>query len=210
MRVCLFDIEIAKAIRGRAEEPIEGIEYCGGFTDHAGCGISCVGAWDYVQERPRIFAADNMDEFREIIRAYDLLVTFNGVNFDNQVLRASGFEFGPKVEHYDLLRELWIHDGLNPDVFNPRTHGGYGLDRCVEVNFGLGKTGNGALAPVWFQRGLIGALHDYCLADIWLEKKLFDLVIADKEIINPKTGDRIKLPNPMAVHTAIDPEEIPW
>lgn len=197
MRTLLFDIEIAKAILGRGEQPIEGIEYCGGFHDHAGCGISCVGAYDYHQERTRIFAADNMSEFQAIIREYDLLVTFNGINFDNPVVMASGLEFGPTVKHYDILRELWISDGLNPDAFNPSTHGGYGLDRCVEVNFGLRKTGNGALAPVWFQRGLIGRLHDYCLADVWLEKKLFDLVIADKPVINPKSGQPVTLPNPL-------------
>lgn len=192
----IFDIEILKAIPSSKEPVIEGIEYCGGWTDHQGMGISCIGAYDYYTDRYRVFCADNFAEFQAILTLPVTLVTFNGINFDNRVLAANGFAFDGEVKHYDILREVWAAAGLNPDVFNPRTHGGYGLDVCAGTNFGAGKTGNGALAPVEWQQGKIGSVIDYCLNDVRLTKMLFDLILSNDEFKHPKTGYPMKIRKP--------------
>lgn len=193
MRAVIYDIEIAKAIPGRNGEQQTGIEYCAGWKDHANMGIACIGAWDYVEDRARVFTMGNISEFLDLCDDRDLLVGFNSIPFDNAVIAATlnrpAFD---ESRCYDLLREIWAAAGL-PAEFDFKTHGGYGLDAVCEANFGTKKTGNGALAPVDWQRGEYGRVIDYCLNDIKLTKQLFDRAMGDGNIKCPKTGNRLYL-----------------
>jgi hypothetical protein len=196
MRALIYDIEILKAIPDRNGQRLEGIEYCEGWHDHANMGIACIGAYDYVEDRARVFTEDNMSDFLDLCDDRDVLVGFNSIPFDNAVIAATrNIDLLPEARCYDILRELWAAAGL-PPAFDPRTHGGYGLDATCEKNFGTNKTGNGALAPVLWQRGEIGKVIDYCLNDIRLTKQLFDRIIGLQSIRNPKTGEELKMRAP--------------
>lgn len=198
MNAIIYDIEIAKAIPSPNSYCEKGIKYCGGWSDHARMGISVIGVYDYVEDRYRTFCADNSDEFTALWDNRDLCVGFNNIPFDNAVIRATkdaDWQCPDDVRCYDLLREIWIASGLEPE-FNRKTHGGVGLDAVCERNFGAKKSGNGALAPVDWQRGKYGTVIDYCLNDIRLTKKLFDLVLSGKPVINPKTGAELMLRMP--------------
>jgi len=196
----IYDIEIEKAIEGRNDGfRLEGIEYCQGWHDHKGMGISCVCAYDYEQDRHRVFFKDNSAEFFVLALSHDILIGFNNIGFDNKVLSAQGW-FPMDVDgmpylwdekSYDLLREIWLAAGLGPEFVYP-SHAGYGLDAVIKANAEIlggnfGKTGHGAVAPVDFQSGNYGRLVDYCLTDVWLTKKLFDLIYSGSILIDPKT-----------------------
>lgn len=190
----IYDIEIKKAIAGRNDQRQAGVEYCEGWNDHAGMGVSCIGAYDYAQDRYRMFLADNMPEFTELCASADVIGGFNSIPFDNKVCQLNDIPV-PDDKSYDLLREIWAAAGL-PPAFNFRTHGGYGLDAMAFTNLGASKSGNGATAPVDFQRGRFGTLTDYCLTDVWLTKKLMDLVIRDGQLKCPKTGSMLTIRKP--------------
>ena len=189
MDAVVYDIEIIKAIQGKNEDRLEGIEYCNGWHDHEGMGISVIGAYDFVEDRYRTFCEDNITEFLALVDNRKVRISFNGVGFDDKVIN-SCITCGVSLlkDHYDILREIWLHRGLNPDRFNWRTHGGFGLDAMCQANGLGGKTGNGALAPVQWQRGQIGSVIDYCLQDIKLTKDLFVLSQQGK-IKSPKGGE---------------------
>lgn len=182
MQIIVYDIEIKKAILGRNEEPIEGIEYCQGWSDHTGMGISSITAYDYAKNRMRVFMDDNMGEFALMVQEADLIVGFNSIAFDNKVCRANGIAI-PEGRDYDILVELWAAAGL-PRHFAGKQSGGFGLDATCDANFGLKKTGNGALAPVLYQRGQYGALLDYNINDVYLTARLLDKIIAQKGVLN--------------------------
>ncbi|RQZ17261.1 hypothetical protein DIE15_12370 [Burkholderia sp. Bp9031] len=192
----IYDIEIAKAILGRGETRVDGIQYCDGWHDHAGMGISVIGAYDYAESRYRVFCRDNFEEFFALCADRAPLVSFNGIGFDDKVLACeSGFTDGffPDVTRYDLLAEIWRAAGLDP-TFGGNSHTGYGLDATCEVNFGIRKSGNGAHAPIAWQQGRIGEVIDYCINDIRLTKRLFDwAVIHGEEIALAKTGESVRL-----------------
>jgi hypothetical protein len=195
----VYDLEIKKGILGRGEERIDGVEYCGGWTDHAGMGISVLGGYCCRENLPLVFCDDNRELLAKNHAQYDFFVSFNGVNFDNKVIKAAWDLTIPDRLCYDILRELWIADGLDPDKFSPRTHGGYGLDACAMANFGIGKSGNGALAPVQWQRGEIGAVISYCLRDVMLTRRLYMNIITNEGFIkHPKTGLPVRLAMPGA------------
>lgn len=196
----IYDIEIVKAILGRGEERIDGIQYCDGWHDHAGMGISVIGAYDYAEARYRVFCADNFVEFLELCAARAPLVSFNGIGFDDKVINAyaataihSSVAMPREPFRYDLLAEIWRAAGLDP-TFGGNSHAGYGLDATCEVNFGIRKSGNGAHAPIAWQQGRVGEVIDYCLNDIRITKRLFDhAVVLGEPIVLAKTGASVRL-----------------
>jgi len=196
----IYDIEIAKAIQGKNEQIIAGVEYCGGWNDHANMGISCICAYDYKEDRYRVFMEENLIAFSILAKTRHTLIGFNNIGFDNKVISANGRflpDTFPDLKSYDILREIWIGAGLGP-TFEYPSHTGYGLDAVIRANFPgcIGKTGHGASAPVLFQDKCYGDLIDYCLTDVWLTKKLMDLILDKGEIICPKTGDTLRIRKP--------------
>lgn len=95
-----------------------------------------------------------------------------------------------------MLREMWIASGLDPDNFNPKTHGGFSLRQTLETNLPklAEKQDNGAWAPVLYQRKKFGELVNYCMKDVRLELELFRHIRANKgRMISPKTKQEIQL-----------------
>lgn len=196
MNAIIYDIEILRAVPSQYSYCEKGIKYCSGWSDHARMGISVIGVYDYLEDRARVFTDDNKGEFAELVKRAPLCVGFNSIPFDNAVIAATnGWAMPEESICYDLLREIWAAAGLAPE-FAKKTHGGYGLDAVCEKNFGAKKSGNGALAPVLWQKGQIGEVIDYCLNDVRLTKKLFDLVIAGAPVISPKDDSTLTLRSP--------------
>ena len=186
----IYDCEIVNAIQGRDEEMLEGITYCEGWRDFKGMGLSVTCAYEYATDKSYVFMDDNLAEFQKLIDRSTHAITFNGVNFDNHLLAANNINTDALIQ-YDILREIWKALGFDPDKFDKSTHGKYGLEACCELNFGLKKSGNGALAPVDWQRGLFGKVINYCADDVHtLTKPLFEKAFVHGYILNPnREGD---------------------
>jgi hypothetical protein len=192
----IYDCEILKAIQGKKEERLEGIEYCSGWRDFEGMGISCIGAYDCREQRYRIFLKDNFQDFQKLLDSRSLLVGFNSLAFDNPLITSNGFTIPDSLQQYDILVEVWRAHGLSPEFKYP-SHVGFGLDDCCRVNFNTGKSGHGALAPVQWQRGEFGSVIDYCLNDVDLTSKLFIFILnSPGEFKSPKTGEKIEIRMP--------------
>ena len=187
----IYDCEIVKAIQNKNEERIEGIEYCDGWRDFENMGISIIGAYDYDTGRYRVFAEDNFDEFQDLVNSTDLVIGFNSIAFDNNLCAANSINI-ENEESYDVLVEIWKSAGLGPDFEYP-SHAGFGLNACAKKNFGVEKTGHGALAPVDWQRGNIGKVIDYCLNDVYLTKLLVDRIIDQEWIQDPRDKEMLKI-----------------
>jgi len=180
----IYDIEIRNAIPDRGGVTAPDVQYCEGWGDHKGMGIAVVGCYDYASDRYRIFCEDNLDHLQLLIKQHDMIVGFNNRCFDDRVLAAAGV-FIPEGKSYDILDEIWRSLRL-PLQFDPRVHGGYSLRALCQVNFRTSKTGDGKSAPALWQRGQIGTVVDYCLADVALTKKLLDRIIRTGQLVNPK------------------------
>jgi len=184
----IYDIEIRKAVPPNYGAPLADVEYCDGWNDHAGMGVAVLCAYDYKTDRTRVFCSDNLVEFGNLIASQECVVGFNNHRFDDRILEAAGIQIAPG-KSYDILQEIWRALDLGPD-FRPATHGGYSLDALCRANFNTSKQGDGADAPVRWQRGQIGSVIDYCLHDIHLTKKLLDRIIRAGVLANPKDRER--------------------
>ena len=182
-KIIVFDCEIKKRIEDCSK----------GWQSHDEMGVSVLVLFDYQTMRYRIFDDKNILEALMLLNTTDLCVGFNTVGFDWKLLRAT-YEM-PDVRasrDYDILREIWLSLGLNPDVFNPRTHGGYKLDDVAYDTIGLRKSGDGALAPVLYQEGRIMELVDYCVQDVKIEKELFEFTQNYGYVF--RGGNKIRVP----------------
>lgn len=189
----VYDAEIKKAIRSKSEDLIPGIEYCGGWKDYGGMGISCMGVYDSWMDQYRVFCDDNIQEFKDIMLIDSFVkVGFNNIGFDDNLIIANNIQINQET-HYDILRQVWIASGLAP-TFEYPSHTGFGLDAIVKSNFkGEGKIGHGEIAPVDYQNGNFGSLIDYCINDVRLTVKLLRQILNTGFLICPKTGKALKM-----------------
>jgi hypothetical protein len=191
----IYDVEILKAIPPKSSSKrVTGVDYCKGWEDYANMGIACIGAYDYGSGRYRVFGWESRAEFISLCQERNPLVSFNGIRFDNKVIEAAWNHSIPDDRCYDLLRQAWMAGGLDPDHFDGQTHGGYGLDALAKANFGLAKTGDGALAPVDWQRNRRCSVIDYCLNDVRITRRIWERVITKLPIT--AKGQQLTLESP--------------
>lgn len=168
-----FDCEIMRLIldRNRPNDPT--LEYCAGWDDFAGMGLACVGAYDFVERRARVFWGESgFDAFSQLAASRDHIIGFNSSSFDDNLCKAHGIEI---TTTYDLLVEARLASGQPAAYTKGVTRKGFGLNDLAELNWGLGKTGDGSRAPELWQRGRQWEVIDYCMTDVWLTCLLFGI-----------------------------------
>ena len=200
----IYDLEIKKRIPPKDPAQIDPrYEYCEGWQDYENMGISVLCAIEV--ENPAdnidlinafIICDDNRDEFVALAERHmklrdpkEHLVGFNNINFDNNALRHNWNLPIPEENSCDLLRKIWLSDGLSLE-FDKQTHMGYGLDDCAVANGFGGKSGNGAKAPKLWQDGRIGEVINYCMRDVFLTYLLWRKLWLEGEMAHPKYPDK--------------------
>lgn len=169
MRVCVFDIEIAKSI-----EEVEG----GWAAARMGeCGCSALVIYDSDSLRYHIYDEKTLKQGVDHLNAADLIVSFNGKAFDVPCLEAiSGFAINEN--HYDILDEIW-------QALGNKRFKGWGLGKVSFRTLGLAKTDTGEHAPELARQGRWGELFDYCLNDVHLTRMLFNIILAEGSVVDP-------------------------
>lgn len=187
----IYDAEIARCIPDPLAERQPDLEYCDGWQDFKGMGISVVCAYVVETRKVRVFLEDNLGEFAELART-ELLIGFNNSGFDDHLLRAAGIEF---LQSYDLLTEIRrVADG-SPYYVRGVTRAGRKLAQVCRANLRQEnqKSGDGELAPVLWQRGRRGQVIDYCVSDVLLLAKLIAKL---PRLVDPATGMELRLQHP--------------
>lgn len=185
----IYDIEIQNLIPDKNKQPLADFQYCKGWDDHFGMGLACAVTFDTARQEFRIFDEFMIDDLKKTLLRTDVVIGFNCLRFDNKVLAAYEIEI-PQHKCYDLLVEIAKAAGT------PTSYSGLSLEAICEANFGMKKTGDGADAPILYQRKRYGELHDYCLADVRLTKKLIDLIWDCGHIKNPRNNQWIRVARP--------------
>jgi len=203
----VFDCETVRPILKKNEKPKDQYEYAESWTDYKGMGISVVCFYNYqtgcIFDLLEDHIKEKSDEFlyaQNLIKENELIAGFNIKKFDNNLIREFGINI-PDIKTYDILELFWLAIGLDPKNFNPRTHGGYNLEKFLKINFPDGdiqKTMNGVNAPYMWQDGKKDEVVEYCRNDVKVEKALFNKIFETGGLINPKTKKFVKMPLPRA------------
>lgn len=161
--IVVFDLETSR--------PVEQCSNGWKSLDEMGISVGC--AFDYRENRFRIFMKDNLQSLVDRLNEPGTtIVAFNHVSFDNQLLRACGYNLKPDeaLINYDMLQIS--REGARGSQFSK----GFKLDDHLRVLSLPMKTGAGAMAPILFQEGKLGELVDYCVQDVSAEKSLFEWI----------------------------------
>jgi DEAD/DEAH box helicase domain-containing protein len=180
--IVVYDLEIKLPIDGKVI----------GWKSFDRMGISVGVSYDYRDGDYRTFFDDNIGELVEQLHSAKLIVGFNHIGFDNQLLRGSGLPLKPDEEltQYDILLES--RKSLGGDQFAK----GLKLDNHLEGTFGREamKTGHGELAPVLYQQKKWGPLTSYCIADVNRTRRLFEHIWEHSFVVTPVHGKRFLAP----------------
>ena len=94
------------------------------------------------------------------------IVTFNGVNFDYEVLRP-----------YGLQPELLYHKSFDIlDRMKKALGHRVSLESVAQATLGVGKIGNGIEAVRLWKEGKIEAVIDYCKHDVEITRQIYEFI----------------------------------
>lgn len=130
-----------------------------------------------------------LSEFPALFSPGVIAQTFNGIRFDHGVLGAQGVAPPADTPHSDLLLDCWGALDLPLDEYGDAHHGGLG-DYAL-ANLGVTKSLDGEQAPVRWQRGDYASVIEYCMRDVRLTERLFELRRSRGWLDNPVTGKRV-------------------
>lgn len=108
------------------------------------------------------FTEDNVSELIEFLKGADLVVGFNHVRFDYEVLSAYTPERLKALPNLDIL--LHVHAALG---FRLK------LDHLAEFTLGRKKSGDGLDAARWFREGRMDLIEQYCRDDVAITRDLY-------------------------------------
>jgi hypothetical protein len=202
----LYDAEIWRCIPDREEYLLDefdgkpGFEYCNGWHDFDGMGISCVG-WATSLGSKGVFVFDlknipsvptpEMLAFQMLASSVPLVVGFNSLSFDDNLMRAYGINL---TTGYDLLNQIRLQGYGSTDWRDSPKGWSYKLDRLARANNIPPKTGSGGLAPVLWQQGQRQEVLDYCLHDVEITVQVLELGLKG-QLVDPNTGRLLTLPS---------------
>lgn len=172
-----------------------------GRDNFAALKISVVGAYSYLRNRYYCFEEREMDAMAELFRESARVVGFSINRYDVPVLHLyfERFARDPQLnlwekDRVDLLEEIEIAMGQR-----------ISLSRLSEANLGVAKDRHGSEAIMLYKTGQIEELKRYCLKDVELTKRLYDLYRERGYLFVPDvhSGEMVKVE--FAVQNALTP-----
>lgn len=131
----------------------------------------------------RIYGEKEVDDLiKELMRA-DLVVGFNNLRFDYEVLHGYTIMDLKQVPTLDMLVEL-------QKTLQHRLS----LDSIATASLGVEKTAEGLQAIKWFKEGRLLEIAEYCCYDVKITKLVHEYGAANKQLFyNNKFGSKLSV-----------------
>jgi RNase_H superfamily len=142
--ILYFDLETQKS----ADE-------VGGWGNISKMGMSIGVTFSTAFSEYKIYGEERVDDLIKDLQRADLIVGFNNLRFDYEVLHGyTSFDLG-QLPTLDMLVEL-------QNTLNHRLS----LDSIATATFGVEKTAEGLQAIRWFKDGRLAEIAEYCCYDV--------------------------------------------
>lgn len=120
----------------------------------------------------RIYTENRVNELIQQLTTADLVVGFNVINFDYEVLMAyTILDLRHQCRTRDLLLDLEIKLGRR-----------IGLDAVATATLGAGKTADGMDAIRWWREGKLLEIAEYCCHDVKCTKLVHEHGVHNKKL----------------------------
>jgi len=146
--------------------------------------VSCVVVYDSYDDKFHEYLDHQIPQLIEHLTEVDLVIGFNILRFDYQVLAGySDFAF-KKLPTLDLLDIIFGHLGYR-----------LSLDHLARETLGAAKSGDGLQALKWWKEGRMRDILDYCRMDVKITR---DLYLYGKTngflLFQNKSGHKVRIP----------------
>jgi DEAD/DEAH box helicase domain-containing protein len=158
--VVYFDLETQRS----AEE-------VGGWDKINAMGLSVAVTYSTARGEYRIYAEKHVDDLLRELQRADLVVGFNNLRFDYEVLHG----YTP----FDL-RQLPTLDML-VDLQSKLQHR-LSLDSIATATFGVEKTAEGLQAIQWFKEGKFLEIAEYCCYDVKITRLVHEYGVQHRQL----------------------------
>jgi DEAD/DEAH box helicase domain-containing protein len=172
-RVLFLDIETQRS----AEE-------VGGWHNKHLMRVAAAVVYDSLEGTHQVFQEDRVQELIEKLKTGELIVGFNIIDFDYQVLKAyTSFRF-QQLKTFDILQEVSRHLGYR-----------LSLGHLAHKTLHTEKSADGLQSLQWFKEGRIDEVIAYCQKDVEITRDLFLFGLANGYLLfETKAGQRVRLP----------------
>lgn len=135
----------------------------GGWSYIRDMGLSVGVTYDPAADRYQVYREADADRLIADLRAADLVVGYNVIRFDYEVLRAYTSDPLRDLPTVDMLVDLHRELGWRPK-----------LDDVAAATLGQRKSADGLAAVRWFRAGQIEKVIDYCQRDVEVTWNVYD------------------------------------
>jgi len=144
----------------------------GGWDKKADMKMSVGVIYSTALEAYRVFSERQVDELIEHLKQADLVVGFNTINFDYEVLMGYTILDLPSALHsFDMLREV-------EKVIGHRLS----LDSLAQATLGVSKVAEGLDAIRWWREGELMKIAEYCCFDVKVTKMVYEYALQHGEL----------------------------
>jgi DEAD/DEAH box helicase domain-containing protein len=144
----------------------------GGWDKKRDMGMSLGVTYSTALGEYRIFGEKRVNDLVDQLLKADLVVGFNVINFDYEVLM--GYTI------LDLPHQCRTLD-LMVDIEKKLGHR-LGLDTLASASLGVGKTGDGLDAIRWWREGKMLQIAEYCCFDVKCTKLVHEYGVAHRKL----------------------------
>lgn len=169
-KVVVFDLETQRSF---AE--------VGGRSQFHKLGVSVGVAYRYDRDEYLVVTEDEIEKLIALLMEADLVVGYNIIGFDYEVLRAYTDENLQKLPTFDLMYDLEERLGFRPK-----------LDSVASATLGTGKSADGMKALEWWKTGEIDKIIDYCREDVKVTKDVYDFGKRNRCVMVSRFGGKPK------------------
>ncbi len=156
----------------------------GGWDKISRMGMSVAVTYSTAQEAYRIYGEKQVDDLIRDLQRADLVVGFNNLRFDYEVLHG----YTPLD-----LRQLPTLDML-VELQNKLQHR-LSLDSIATATFGVEKTAEGMQAIEWFKAGRLLDIAEYCCYDVKLTKLVHEYGVRHRQLhYRNRFGKKLTVP----------------
>ena len=171
--IVYFDLETQKS----ADE-------VGGWGNISKMGMSVGVTYSTARSEYKIYGEPQVNDLITELQRADLVVGFNNIRFDYEVLHGYSALDLTQIPTLDMLVEL-------QNTLNHRLS----LDSIATATFGVEKTAEGLQAIRWWKEGKLAEIAEYCCYDVKITKLVHEYGVQHRQLhYANKFGKKMTVP----------------
>lgn len=168
MKKIIFDCETKNTFQEVGSNKVEDLD------------LSLLVTYDTETEEYTTYLEEDLPKLWRVLEKTDILIGYNSDHFDIPLLNKYYPGDLTQIQSLDLLVE--VKKSLGRSVR---------LDAVAEATLGVGKSGNGLDAIVWWKNGEIDKIQKYCQQDVKVTKDVYEYALNNgklkyKDITGPQ------------------------